>query len=130
MPLFGIVPAAYADMGFSGSWHMTSGNFASQGDEVRIWQDGDHLRGEYPLKDGRLAGHVDGDRFEGIWVQSSSNRECYEERMGSRYWGRFYLVLSEDAEHFQGRWSYCDDAHGSAGAWYGRRHHHHFHDDD
>ena len=124
VPLFGLAPAAHADSGFSGDWRVTSGNFEPQGDEVRIWQDGDRLKGEYSMKDGRLSGHDDGNQFEGIWFQSSANRACYDSRMGSRYWGRFWIRLNGNEDRFDGRWSYCDDAPGSAGEWHGERHRH------
>lgn len=118
VPLLGVSPAR-AEGDFYGSWH------TNQGEEMHIWREGDRARGDYNLKDGRLAGHIDGDRFEGIWTQSSSGRECYESRMGARYWGRFFLNLSEDGDHFHGRWSYCDEPAGSGGEWWGERRRHH-----
>jgi hypothetical protein len=108
--------AATAD-GFSGHWHLTSGNFADRGTSVRIWEHGDGASGAYTLNDGRLEGHINGDQFDGIWVQSRANRRCSESRMGSAYWGRYSLHLSGDGERFHGRWSYCGDADGSGGDW-------------
>jgi hypothetical protein len=89
---------------------------------MRIEQSGGHARGDYEMKDGRVRGDVDGDAFSGTWSQSSAGHRCFEERMGSMYWGRFKLHLGEDGEHFHGRWSYCNDEPGTGGEWTGTRH--------
>ena len=116
-PLLAFSQATQAQGDFSGGWRSNNG-------EMRIEQSGSRAWGEYAMKDGRIRGDVDGDTFSGIWTQTSSNRGCPDERMGSRYWGRVTLHLNEEGDRFYGRWSYCDDAPGSAGEWHGERHRH------
>jgi hypothetical protein len=111
--------AARAEGDFTGLWRTNMG-------DMHIEQDGDRARGDYEMKDGRMHGGIDGDAFSGFWAQSSAAHRCFEERMESHYWGRFTLILSDDTEHFHGRWSYCNDDPGSGGEWTGSRRHHHF----
>jgi hypothetical protein len=113
-PLVAFSPAALAQADFSGGWRTNQG-------AMRLTQDGDRVTGDYELKDGRVEGHVEGDRLSGVWTQSSADHRCFEERMGSAYWGRFWLRLNRDADHFDGRWSYCDDERSSGGDWTGDR---------
>ena len=120
--LFALATAASAQ--FEGFWDTNQG-------AMRIAQDGDRAHGDYDLKGGRIHGDIDGDGLSGIWAQDWSNRRCYEERMGSFYWGRFRLHISDNDEYFHGRWSYCDQESGSGGEWTGHRvHHHHWHNWD
>jgi hypothetical protein len=114
------VPSAQAQDGgpWSGPWETNQGR-------MHIEQDGDRARGDYDLKDGRVHGDVDGDVFRGVWSQSSAKRYCREERMGSHYWGRFNLRLSDDGRYFQGRWWYCEDDPNDGGEWTGHRPHRH-----
>lgn len=124
LPLLASSSAARAEGDFSGSWQTNNG-------DMRIEQSGDHASGHYDTKDGRVQGHVDGDRFDGIWAQSHADRVCHGEKMGSPFWGRFSFRLNEDGDRFRGRWSYCDDALGSGGEWTGERHRHYrFHGHD
>jgi len=111
--------AARAEGDFGGLWRTNMG-------DMHIEQDGYHAHGAYELKDGQVRGEIDGDAFKGLWAQSSASHRCLEERMGTHYWGRFMLILSDDAEHFHGRWSYCNDDPGSGGEWTGTRRHHHY----
>lgn len=101
---------------WSGPWETNQG-------PMQIDQDGDRARGDYQLSDGRLHGDVDGNEFRGTWAQSTSQRRCYEERMGTLYWGRFTLRLSDDGRYFHGRWWYCDGDPGNGGEWTGHRPH-------
>jgi len=117
LPLF--AAGAWAQ-NFAGEWETNMG-------AMHLEQDGDQVRGDYDMKDGRLHGEIRDGGLSGIWVQSSSARRCYEERMGSNYWGRFRLHLSDDERYFHGRWSYCDGDPGSGGEWNGKRHHHRHH---
>ena len=115
--MFSTGARAQEDEGFYGTWET---NFGA----MHIEQDGDRARGEYEQKDGRIHGEVNGTSFSGIWSQSYSAHRCFEERMGSQYWGRVQLRMNDRGDRFFGRWSYCNDDPGSAGEWHGERRHH------
>jgi hypothetical protein len=119
-PLLAAATAAQADDEFAGDWRTNMG-------AMRLDQDGDRVNGTYEMKGGRVRGHVEDNSLTGIWTQDAADHRCFEERMGSRYWGRFRLTLNDDGDSFSGRWSYCDDAFGSGGDWTGERHRHHHH---
>jgi hypothetical protein len=120
-PLF--ASAAQAEENYAGAWRTNNG-------DMRLDQDGDRVTGSYDLKGGRVRGHVDGESLSGIWAQDTADRRCRETRMGTHYWGHFRFDLNDEADHFDGSWSYCDESFGSGGTWSGdRRHHHHHHDD-
>jgi hypothetical protein len=114
LAVLSLASAASAQEDFAGRWRTNQG-------AMRLDQDGGRVRGEYELKDGRVRGEVDGDTVNGIWTQSSSNHRCLDERMDSRYWGRFWFQISRDGTQFRGRWSYCEDEPGSGGDWTGER---------
>jgi hypothetical protein len=113
-PLAAASTAAWAQADFSGKWRTNQG-------AMRIDQDGERVTGEYELKDGQVRGHVHGDTLTGTWAQSSANHRCFEARMGTYYWGRFWMRMSPDGDSFRGRWSYCEDEPGSGGDWTGGR---------
>lgn len=113
--LIGVTGVALAQTGnFSGTWDTNMGR-------MRIEQYAGRASGEYEMKDGHVRGHIDGRTFEGIWTQARADRRCFEERMGSEYWGRFRLHLSRDGDRLHGSWSYCNDEPGSGGDWHGER---------
>lgn len=112
--LLAVATSASAQMDFSGLWHTNQG-------DMRIDQDGASVTGQYELKDGRVRGRVDGDTLSGIWAQSSAEHRCFEERMGTLYWGQFWLRQSPDGTALQGRWSYCNDDPSTGGDWTGGR---------
>jgi len=111
---------AQEDEGYSGSWKTNFG-------VMHLEQDGDHVRGDYEFKDGRIRGEVNGAGFSGIWTQSTSARRCRDDRMGSEYWGRVQWRINDQGDRFFGRWSYCNEDPGSAGEWHGERRHHRHH---
>ena len=78
-------------------------------------------QGTYSFKNGQVTGTVSGDTFAGIWVQSSSGRQCKAPQSGSYFWGKFNLHMGNDGTYWKGRWSYCDDTEGTGGAWNGKR---------
>jgi hypothetical protein len=117
-PLLAFAPAAQAQDDFSGSWR------SNVADHMHMHQDGDRVTGDFSFRDGQITGHVRDGVLEGIWTQSTSDRRCDESRMGTHYWGHFFLNLSDDGEKFQGRWSYCEDDRGTGGEWHGERRHH------
>jgi hypothetical protein len=121
-----IVPAARAqDQGWFGPWDTTRGM-------MHVEQDGDEVRGDYEKMDGRFRGHIKDEGLSGMWAQASSKQRCHEERLGSEYWGRFRLHISDDEKYFHGRFSYCDSESGNGEEWNGKRpkppRHHHHHD--
>jgi len=122
LPMIASVSAARAqDEGWFGVWDSTRGT-------MHVEQDGDEVRGDFETMGGRFRGHIKGDGLSGIWAQDSSRQECHEERLGSAYWGRFRLHLSDDGKYFHGRFSYCDSESGNGDEWNGKRakpHHHH-----
>jgi len=114
---------AAAAQDFSGRWDTNMG-------ALRMDQGGDHVSGSYEMKGGRVEGHVDNNTLRGIWTQDVADHCCFEERMGTHYWGHFRFHLTEDGGRFFGHWSYCEDERGSGGDWNGTRrwHHHRFRD--
>lgn len=94
---------AVAQEDFSGRW--SSSTFGS----LHLHQDYDRLEGRYDFRSGRVRGHVEGREAHGTWVQDNSARRCFDERMGTHYWGRFEWRLSRDGERFHGRWGYCNE---------------------
>ena len=94
---------ALAQEDFSGHW--SSSTFGA----LRLHQDFERLEGRYDFKEGRVRGRVDGREAHGTWVQDSSARRCFDERMGTHYWGRFEWRLSHDGDRFHGRWGYCNE---------------------
>ena len=122
-PMFAIVPTAQAqEQGWYGPWDTTRGM-------MHVEQDGDEVRGDYDAMNGRFRGRIKDDGLSAIWAQASSRQRCHEERLGSDYWGRFRLHISDDEKYFHGRFSYCDTESGNGEEWNGkrpkpRRHHH------
>jgi len=112
--------ASAQEQGWFGPWDSTRGM-------MHVEQDGDEVRGDYEKMDGRFRGHIEDGGLSGIWAQSSSRQRCYEERLGSAYWGRFRLILSDDDRYFHGRWSYCGTESGNGEEWTGKRPRHHHH---
>jgi len=108
--------SALAQEDYSGRWDTNMG-------AMRMQQGGDHVSGNYEMKGGRVEGHVDGNTLRGIWTQDHADHRCFEERMGTLYWGRFQLHLSREGDEFFGHWSYCDDERGTGGNWTGQRRH-------
>ncbi|MDR3525638.1 MAG: hypothetical protein P4L57_00045 [Rhizomicrobium sp.] len=101
---------------FGGRWDTNQG-------VLRIDQDAYHVRGDYDFKGGRIVGEVEDNTLSGIWAQNYSDRRCFEERLGSHFWGRYRLHLAHDDEEFHGHWSYCDEGPRSGGDWDGKRLH-------
>jgi hypothetical protein len=101
---------------FGGRWDTNQG-------VLRIDQDGYHVRGDYDFKGGRIVGEVEGNTLSGLWAQNYSDRRCSEERLGSYFWGRYRLHLTDDEQDFHGHWTYCDEGPRSGGDWTGRRLH-------
>lgn len=86
---------------FQGDWTSSEG-------DLSVDQHEDRISGTYAKRNGRLSGHVDGHQARGIWAQDYADQSCDEARMGTHYWGRFEWRLSDDRQHFYGRYSYCD----------------------
>ena len=87
--------------GFEGRWTTSEGNMV-------VHQDEGHLSGHYDKRGGRVDGHVDYGHAEGVWSQDYADERCDTYRLGSRHWGRFEWRLTDDGQHFEGSWSYCD----------------------
>jgi len=63
--------------------------------------------GAYTNPEGRIVvTSIAGSAMEGVWVQSTSGRECPAGRYG-RYFGRVRFTFN--AEGFTGVWGYCDE---------------------
>jgi hypothetical protein len=92
------------DVGFDGEWPTST--FGA----MHLHQDGDEVGGSYDFKGGRLHGHVAGRTLTGVWAQDTADHRCHEERMGTRYWGRFELHVSREGDALHGRWGYCDES--------------------
>jgi hypothetical protein len=75
---------------------------------LRVERDGD-VHGQYPKRNGTLAGHVDdaGD-IRGMWMQPTSDHPCERARNGTYSWGFFYLS-SPYHRHISGAWGYCGE---------------------
>jgi hypothetical protein len=58
--------------------------------------------------EGRAAGSLDGDIFQGTWVRKQTSQRCPSEREGSPYWGGFKVTF-HTPEIFQGWWYPCTD---------------------
>lgn len=74
-------------------------------------------RGSYEGDNGRMAGVLTGNVFEGHWAENGSLQACATEKLGSYHWGRIRLVFTSG--RFSGQWSYCDGELG--GEWVGVR---------
>jgi hypothetical protein len=100
----------------SGVWKTTTG-------VMTLRQTGDEVVGRYETPDGAFHGVRRGDVVSGVWTQASANRDCGEERDGSRFWGGFVWRLRPDGRRFAGSWAYCDDKpeFASGGVWVGER---------
>lgn len=72
--------------------------------------------GSYPQYSGTFHGKSRNNRFDGVWVQPTSERTCNRSIRGSRYWGTVTFDGLTDSR-VKGHWAYCDDAKGSGGAW-------------
>ena len=87
---------------FEGVWQSTYG-------EMRLKVMGSRVTGTYTTGDGLIEATVRGDFLQGRWF----------ERQGSRG-GPIELVLSEDGDSFNGRWSYQESPDSISG-WTGTR---------
>jgi hypothetical protein len=97
--------AAFAqDNAFDGAWPTST--FGA----MQLHQEGDEVRGRYDFKGGRLRGHADNRDVSGVWAQDYADHRCPEERMGSRYWGRFEFHVNRDGDALHGHWGYCDES--------------------
>jgi len=100
----------------SGVWKTTTG-------AMTLRQVGDQVVGRYETPDGAIHGVRRGDVVSGFWTQATANRDCGQERGGSRFWGGFVWRIGADGRRFAGSWSYCDDKpeFASGGVWIGQR---------
>ncbi len=83
----GPTPGRAAENGWSGTWDT---RWPGGGARLILKQDGDTVRGEYPLYRGTLEGTVSDRRLTGTWQEPDED-------------GRFTFVLSEDGQSFVGR---------------------------
>ncbi|HUO97555.1 MAG TPA: hypothetical protein VMU01_02750 [Rhizomicrobium sp.] len=115
VPMIALVsPARAQEQPWFGAWDSSRGL-------MHVEQDGDELRGDYAMMGGRFHGEIEDGGLSGIWAQEYSKVRCHDERLGSPYWGRFRLHLSDDGKYFHGRWSYCDTESGNGEEWNGKR---------
>ena len=100
----------------SGTWKTTTG-------VMSLRQTGDQVVGRYQVPEGAFHGVRRGDVVSGYWTQASANRDCGQERDGSRFWGGFVWRVRPDGRRFAGSWAYCDDKpeFASGGVWVGER---------
>ena len=79
----------------------------------------DSFEGKYENDNGRINGMLKDGVYTGFWGEDSSNQECAEEKLGTKYWGRIAFTFDTARKHFDGKWSYCDAEPGSG--WTGDR---------
>ncbi|MFA6108559.1 MAG: hypothetical protein WDA75_07315 [Candidatus Latescibacterota bacterium] len=102
-------PVAASD--WTGVWHTNWGR-------MLMWQDGNQVRGTYDWEDGRIEGHVEGDRLYFIWREEPTYA-------GQTDAGPGYLDMSLDGQSFSGAWGLGEQMSWStmiiAGGWDGTR---------
>lgn len=89
--------------------------------DMRLHVD-DSLRvsGRYNHQGGEIKGRMTvKGRITAYWLQDSAGRRCHKEVYGTRYWGIVVWNVGPDGD-LVGSWSYCRDAVGTGGNWYGR----------
>ena len=70
---------------------------------------GTQLHGTYSSDNGELVGEMTyPQRFEGFWIEDSSNEKCAAPKNGRYYWGRVIWTFDDHLCSFRGKWSYCD----------------------
>lgn len=82
--------ASLSAQDWSGSWET---HWRGGGASMTLHQDGDLVRGEYPLLEGKVEGRARGRVLEGVWTQAGGRQ------------GGFLFVLARDGESFMGRFA-------------------------
>ena len=83
-----------------------SGEWNTDYSRMTIRQSGDYIEGKYTASDnGEIFGKLDGNRFDGFWIEDKSSEKCTEALRGRYYWGKLQIDFTSD--RFIGRWNYC-----------------------
>lgn len=91
-------------------------SFLSTQGRVIIKQNGNSIAGTYEEDNGRIAGSINKNIFQGVWAEDGSNHRCSVEKLNSFYWGR--VIMEFNSGGFNGKWSYCNDNPGAE--WNGK----------
>jgi hypothetical protein len=95
------VSAQEAKINVSGLWD-------TDWEPLTLKQSGNKIEGEYPEMDnGEVFGTIDGNVFDGFWIEDMANERCSEPLRGRYYWGKFKMVF--EGEKFKAKWGYCHD---------------------
>ena len=103
---------AEAANGINGVWKSTEGT-------ITFTQNGDQVKGTYPVDGGTLIGTIKSGVLDGYWIENNSSHKCKTKKDGRYYWGRIHWTFSGNS--FKGQWSYCDAPVNKSASWSGSR---------
>jgi hypothetical protein len=83
----------------TGIWTTTEG-------EMKFQQSGSQVTGSYPTDHGEITGAMNGNTFDGYWIEDASAERCSVAKNGRYYWGKIHFQF--DQNKFSGAWGYCD----------------------
>jgi len=87
-------------------------NWGSNG-ILTIEINGNQVRGRYTTDNGEIIGTLNGNIFEGYWIEDSSAERCGETRNGRVHWGRLRFEFGPGGFHSAD--SYCEKPLGAMG---------------
>jgi hypothetical protein len=109
-PTYAPPPPPPSAFGIGGVWNTSEG-------PVTFRQQGGNVTASYPTDRGEMVGWMNGNVFDGFWIEDNSAHRCGEPKNGRYYWGRLRFVFEGD--RFTGNWGYCEAAPGTG--WSGTR---------
>lgn len=114
MLMLAVATGPTAAAGISSSWTSDFGPLDLSVDDSLA------VSGNYPKYRGRIHGRMSPNgQITAYWLQPKSDRGCDTQVYGTWYWGVVVWTVRPNGD-LDGKWSYCRDRPGAAGAWSGK----------
>ena len=85
---------------------------------ITLTQEGNSVRGIHNrVENGEIVGTLNGNVFDGFWIEDKSDQKCASAKNGRYYWGKIQMTFNGTT--LDGKWGYCDG--GLSGSFQGTK---------